>query len=67
MYGFDILESWGFEYKNILASNGWVNINISSLKSQEIGDMGYRGLHKDFQGKENEMTVLTIMITATKI
>jgi len=29
--------------------------------------MVYRGLNKDFQSKENEMTILTIMITATKI
>ena len=56
-----------FEYEKILASNGWGNINISSLKSEEGGDMVNRGLNKDFQGKENEMNILTIMITATKI
>ena len=56
-----------FEYEQILATNGWGEIDILPLKLAEGGDKVYSGLHRDFKSQKNEMNSLTITITAKKM
>ncbi|MFP3869188.1 MAG: hypothetical protein ACLFUU_13725, partial [Desulfobacteraceae bacterium] len=56
------------DYRKMLEKNGWGNIRIFPLV---VVDEGYLGkvrnsLHKKFQGPENEMAYLSLMLLATK-
>lgn len=55
-----------FEYEQILGENGWAEIEVVPLKLVEPGSDACSGLHRDFREPENEMTKLTIMVTAKK-